>query len=285
METVHGLATQNKDDVIQKLEKAEFNSGYGENYVPFYEYSKVEYTSRLVNLVKDLDDGQIDLDGSSDRIELTTPDNILVDFQANEKDGKPYVLVEITGVNRNGEGSRFITGGLNTAVTDRPRGLQMISEETFAHDVTEFINNYRIFKVTIFDKPYYLSEYLLFSGFILKSTNRLADTYVHAVYEKVDVAFKKEGSFLSPSFVPFYTQLVLTALSADITITEEMVHDSWSIAMMQKDPMRFHFSMIPFGYLTCEVQDLDTPYVEKLNEVLNYFRELKQLVEVVHDSE
>lgn len=45
------------------------------------------------------------------------------------------------------------------------------------------------------------------------------------------------------------------------------------------------FSMIPFGYLTCEVQDLDTPYVEKLNEVLNYFRELKQLVEVVHDSE
>lgn len=140
-------------------------------------------------------------------------------------------------------------------------------------------------KVTIFDKPYYLSEYLLFSGFILKSTNRLADTYVHAVYEKVDVAFKKEGSFLSPSFVPFYTQLVLTALSADITITEEMVHDSWSIAMMQKDPMRFHFSMIPFGYLTCEVQDLDTLYVEKLNEVLNYFRELKQLVEVVHDSE
>lgn len=146
METVHGLAAQNKDDVIQKLDSADFNPGYGENYIPFYEYSKVEYTSRLVNLVKDLDAGQIDLDGSSDRIELTTPDNILVDFQSNEKDGKSYALVEITGVNRNGEGSRFITGGLNTAVTDRPRALQVISEETFAHDVTEFINNYRIFK-------------------------------------------------------------------------------------------------------------------------------------------
>lgn len=131
--------------------------------------------------------------------------------------------------------------------------------------------------MTVFDKPYYLSEYLLFSGFILKSTNRLADTYVHAVYEKVDAAFRKEGSFLSPSFVPFYTQLVLTALSADITITEEMVHDSWSIAMMQKDPMRFHMSMIPFGYLTHEVQDLDTQYVEKLNEILNYFRGLEKL--------
>lgn len=108
-------------------------------------------------------------------------------------------------------------------------------------------------KVVVFDKPYYLSEYLTFSGVILKTANRLADSYVHAVYEKVDMSFRKEGSVLSPSFVPFYTQLVLTALSAGIDITEEMVHDSWSIAMMQKDPMRFHFSMIPFGYLTCEV--------------------------------
>lgn len=146
MEMVHGLATQNKDDVIQKLDSADFKPGYGETYVPFYEYSKVEYDSRLVNLVKDLDFGQIDLDGSSDRVELITPDNILVDFQANKKDGKSYVLAEITGIGKNGEGIMFITGGLNTAVTDRPRALQMIPEETFAHDVTEFINNYKIFK-------------------------------------------------------------------------------------------------------------------------------------------
>lgn len=45
--------------------------------------------------------------------------------------------------------------------------------------------------------------------------------------------------------------------------------------------------MIPFGYLTCEVQDLDIPYVEKLNEVLNYFRSLVRLVndESVIESE
>ena len=133
-------------------------------------------------------------------------------------------------------------------------------------------------KVTIFDKPYHLSEYLLFSGFILKQTNRLADTYVHAVYEKVDATFRKEGSVLSPAFVPFYTQLVLTALATGIDITEEMVHDSWSIAMMQKDMMHFHMSMIPFNYLTSDVQDLDTPYVDKLNEVLDYFKGLEGLI-------
>lgn len=135
-------------------------------------------------------------------------------------------------------------------------------------------------KVVVFDKPYYLSEYLTFSGVILKKTNRLVDSYVHAAYEKVDMSFRKEGSVLSPSFVPFYTQLVLTALSADMNVTEEMVHDAWSIAMIQKDPMHSHLSMIPFGYLTCEVQYLDTPYVEKLNEVLDYFKGLKRLVEV-----
>ena len=41
--------------------------------------------------------------------------------------------------------------------------------------------------------------------------------------------------------------------------------------------MRFHLSMRPFDYLTDDVQDLDTPYVEKLNEVLDYFKGLRDL--------
>ena len=122
-ETLHGLAAQTKDDVIQKLDSADFKPGYGETYVPFYEYSKVEYDSRLVNLVKDLDFGQIDLDGSSDRVELITPDNILLDFQANKKDGKSYVLAEITGIGKNGEGMMFITGGLKSPTNDSRRNI------------------------------------------------------------------------------------------------------------------------------------------------------------------
>ena len=35
--------------------------------------------------------------------------------------------------------------------------------------------------------------------------------------------------------------------------------------------------MRPFDYLTDDVQDLDTPYVEKLNEVLDYFKGLRDL--------
>ena len=133
-------------------------------------------------------------------------------------------------------------------------------------------------KVTVFDQPYYLSEYLTFSGIILKQSNRDGDTYVHKVVEKVESAFRTEHSYLSDDFVTFYTQLVLTALSADIGITKEMVHDAWSVATYHKDNMRLHTSMRPFDYLSTEIQELDQPYVEKLNEVLSYFKGLRNLV-------
>lgn len=135
-------------------------------------------------------------------------------------------------------------------------------------------------KVTIFDKPYYLSEYLAFSGVLLEKAPGLGDTYVHKVVEKVESVFRTEQSCLSEDFVTFYTQLVLTALSLDIEITKETVHDAWSVVTYHRDSMRLHPSMKPFDYLTTEVQELDQLYVEKLNEVLNYFKGLRNLAEV-----
>lgn len=132
-------------------------------------------------------------------------------------------------------------------------------------------------KVTIFDQPYYLSEYLTFSGMILKQSNRLGETYVHKVAEKISNSFRTEHSSLSEAFIPFYTQLVLTAIAINVEITEEMVHDAWAVTTYNKDNMIMHRSMIPFNYLTQEVQDLDTSYVEKLNEVRVYFNGLRDL--------
>ena len=140
-------------------------------------------------------------------------------------------------------------------------------------------------KVTIFDKPYYLSDYLALSGILLEKAPGLGDTYVHKVREKVELAFRTETSYLSEDFIIFYTQLVLTALSLDVEITKEMVHDAWSVATYHKDTMKLHPSMKPFDYLSTGIQELDQPYVDKLNEVLNYFKGLKQLVEVSDVSE
>lgn len=132
-------------------------------------------------------------------------------------------------------------------------------------------------KVTIFDKPYYLSEYLAFSGVLLEKAPKLGDTYVHKVIEKVDSAFRTKYSSLHELFVPFYTQLVLTALTLNVEITEEMVHDAWSVSKYNEDNMIAHTSMIPFDYLIKEVQILDTLYADKLNDVLSYFKGLRNL--------
>ena len=134
-------------------------------------------------------------------------------------------------------------------------------------------------KVTIFDKPYYLSDYLIFSGVILKESSRKTYTYVDKIMDKVNSMFNQGDSLLlSQNFLTFYTQLVLTALSADLEITKEMVHDSWSVATYYKNNMNSHQSIKPFVYLSKEVQELDQPYVEKLNEVLNYFKDLKKII-------
>lgn len=155
----------------------------------------------------------------------------------------------------------------------------------FYNKTLELYKDRNDIKVVIFDQPYYLSDYLVFSGVILRQTNRLGDTYVHKVAEKVGSEFRTEYSSLSEIFIPFYTQLILTALSLNTDITDEMVHDAWSVAMYNRDDADIHKSMLPFGSLTKEVQDLDNPYVEKLNEILNYFKGLRHSIEVSNVNE
>lgn len=98
--------------------------------------------------------------------------------------------------------------------------------------------------------------------------------------KKIGTEFRTEYFSLSEIFIPFYTQLILTALSLNTDITDEMIHDAWSVAMYNRNDADIHKSMLPFSSLTKEVQDLDNPYVEKLNEILNYFKGLRHLIEV-----
>lgn len=143
----------------------------------------------------------------------------------------------------------------------------------------DLYRNRKDIKVTIFDKPYFLSDYLIFSGVILKESSIKTYNYVDKIMDKISSMFNKGDSpLLSQNFLTFYTQLVLTALSADLEITKEMVHDSWSVATCYKNNMIFHQSIKPFVCLSKEVQELDQPYVEKLNEVLNYFKDLKKII-------
>jgi len=133
-------------------------------------------------------------------------------------------------------------------------------------------------KITIFTKPFYLSEYLLFSGTILKRSNRFGHSYITKTKELVEKEFNTQNEYLSPVFTSFYSQLVLTSLASNQEITKEMVHEAWSIAIDNDNPDKIHSSLIPFEYLSNYIQDLDQYYVEKLTNVLDYLKELKSVI-------
>lgn len=172
----------------------------------------------------------------------------------------------------------------NYEVTYRKRSQQRGNNDTYWQHLRDYytstLSKYQTrdnVKVTVFNKPYYLSEYLLLSGNVLKLTDNLAHYYIDAVRNKVEAVFRTEHTALPQMFVPFYTQLVLTALSANVDITQEMVHDAWSVAYSHSHILVYHRSLLPFDALTPYVQQLDQLYVDKLNDVVCYFKDLTQL--------
>lgn len=57
----------------------------------------------------------------------------------------------------------------------------------------------------------------------------------------------------------------LLGLTLGTEVTEQDVHDAWSVWKNPVDPN--HRSLVPFEQLSREVQDLDTKYVEAIRTV------------------
>lgn len=130
-------------------------------------------------------------------------------------------------------------------------------------------------KTRVFKEPCYLSDYLLFTGVVLEDNKGHKVTYAERVSQMVFDAFREE---LPDMFIPFYAQLVLTAVVGRFELTNEMVHDAWSMATVFETDCGYHKSLLPFSKLTKEVQDLDTPYTKALNEVVSYIVSLDELI-------
>lgn len=167
----------------------------------------------------------------------------------------------------------------------KERSVQRGNNENYWNNLKSYYNSTldkykdrKDMKITIFTKPFYLSEYLLFSGTILKRTNRFGHSYITKTKELVEKEFKTKNEYLLPIFTSFYSQLVLTSLASNQEITKEMVHEAWSIAIDNDNPDKIHSSLIPFEYLSDYIQDLDQYYVEKLTNVLEYLKELKLVI-------
>lgn len=174
----------------------------------------------------------------------------------------------------------------------KERSVQRGNNENFWHNLKSYYDltltkykDRKDMKITIFTKPFYLSEYLLFSGTILKRSNRFGHSYITKTKELVEKEFNTQNEYLSPVFTSFYSQLVLTSLASNQEITKEMVHEAWSIAIDNDNPDKIHSSLIPFEYLSDYIQDLDQYYVEKLTNVLEYLKELKSIIKRNQENE
>lgn len=70
-----------------------------------------------------------------------------------------------------------------------------------------------------------------------------------------------------------YLSLACTSASTGTPITNEEIHDAWSIWKNKVD--KTHKSIIPYIQLPIEIQELDTPYTDAVNRAADRFRELE----------
>ena len=71
-----------------------------------------------------------------------------------------------------------------------------------------------------------------------------------------------------------YLDLACVSASTGTPITNEAIHDAWSIWKNTVD--NTHKSIIPYNQLSIGIQELDTPYTDAVNRAADRIRELKE---------
>ena len=192
--------------------------------------------------------------------------NDCVDYLVAKGYELEVVLVDV-GDNEEVYKERSVTRGNSQRYWENLRGY---------YDVT--LNNYLTrtdVKCIVFDQPYYLSDYLLFTGIMLENSVGHKVTYVERLSKIIFEAF--DGN-LPKMYIPFYAQLVLTAVTGKFEITNEMVHDAWAMATVFKTDFDYHKLLLPYANLSKDIQDLDTIYTNKLNNIVKYLIALGNIV-------
>ena len=71
-----------------------------------------------------------------------------------------------------------------------------------------------------------------------------------------------------------YLDLACVSASTGVPITNEAIHDAWSIWKNTVD--NTHKSIIPYNQLSIEIQELDTPYTDAVNRAADRIKKLEE---------
>lgn len=74
-----------------------------------------------------------------------------------------------------------------------------------------------------------------------------------------------EQENIPPDSDELFTIYALLALAKGNEVTEEDVHNAWSVWMSRKDPD--HESLIPYAQLDSDIKNMDKPYVVAIRRV------------------
>ena len=71
-----------------------------------------------------------------------------------------------------------------------------------------------------------------------------------------------------------YLSLACTSASTGTPITNEAIHDAWSIWKNTVDDT--HKSIVPYKQLSIEIQELDAPYTDAVNRAADRIKKLEE---------
>ena len=92
---------------------------------------------------------------------------------------------------------------------------------------------------------------------------------------KREEILKQELSEELPEVLFFnYLSLACASASTGTPITNEEIHDAWSIWKNTVD--NTHASIIPYNQLSIEIQELDAPYTDAINRAADRIKGLKE---------
>ena len=132
-------------------------------------------------------------------------------------------------------------------------------------------------KITVFDRPFYLSEYLMFSGYELKLSNELEFNYVTYLNEKIQEKFVSDKIEFDRQRLPWYSNLIFNILQTDAVITEKMIFDTETIAAVTLYHSYHRYMTVSPN--SDRFDEVLTKKKECLNEILQYLRDLRRVID------
>lgn len=132
-------------------------------------------------------------------------------------------------------------------------------------------------KITVFDRPFHLSEYLMFSGYELKLSNELEFNYVTYLNEKIQEKFVSDKIEFDRQRLPWYSNLIFNILQTDAMITEKMIFDTETIAAVTLYHSYHRYMTVSPN--NDRFDEVLTKKKECLNEILQYLRYLRRVID------